>query len=151
MSRIEIHDNALHARMLGADVVRAHLRTLTIPLAAIRAASVGIPAVALKEPATFWGSYDAGEMIVGNVEGHHGSRGSFFEVRNPERAVTLELAQGRFEYVVLEPSNTDPERVVRDLREALGHPLPEAHLPPDLMVEVHPVAPAEGDAVTRAS
>lgn len=151
MSRIEIHDNALHARMLGADVVRAHLRTLTVPLSAIRAASVGIPAVALREPATFWGSYDVGEMIVGNAEGHQGHRETFFEVRDPARAVTLELAQGRFEYVVLEPSNTDPERLVRDLYAALGHPLPAAHLPPDLMTEVHPVAPVDGAAIARNS
>jgi hypothetical protein len=133
MSKIEIHDRALHATLQGGDVVRAHLRTLSIPLGAIEAVSIGIPAVALREPSTLWGSYDAGEMLVGNVEASEGGRESFFEVRNPERAVTLELSRGRFAFVVLEPTNTDPERLVRDLRAALGHPLPEAHLPPDLM------------------
>lgn len=151
MSNIEIHDGALHARLLGADVLRAHLRTLTVPLGAIRGVSVGIPAVALKEPATFWGSYDAGAMIVGNADGYQGHRESFYEVRNPARAITLELSQGRFEYIVLEPSNTDPARLVYELREALGHAIPEAHLAPDLMTEVHPVDPAVGAAVSGRS
>lgn len=143
MSKIEIRDRALHATLQGGDVVRAHLRTLSVPLSAIEAVSIGIPAVALREPSTLWGSYDAGEMLVGNVEASEGGRESFFEVRNPERAVTLELSRGRFAFVVLEPSNTDPERLVRDLRAALGHSLPEAHLPPDLMPGRRPLPPAD--------
>jgi len=138
MSKIEIRDHALHATLQGGDVLRAHLRTLSVPLSAIEAVSIGIPAVALREPSTLWGTYDAGALLIGNVEGADGGRESFFEVRDPQRAVTLELSRGRFAFVVLEPSNTDPERLVRDLRAALGHPLPEAHLPPDLM----PGAPA---------
>ena len=141
MSQIEIVDHTLRAQLLGADVVRARLRTLTIPLTAIRAVSVGIPALALKEPAVFWGSYDAGEMIVGNAEAHDGHRASFFEVRDPARAVTLELARGHFEYVVLEPSNTDPGALVDAIREALGHPLPSADVPPDLLDDTRPTTP----------
>lgn len=119
MSNIEIHGALWMRGPLGADVLRAHLRTLTVPLGAIRGVSVGIPAVALREPATFWGSYDAGEaMIVGNADGYQGHRESFYEVRNPARAITLELSQGRFEYIVLEPSNTDPARLVRAARGA---------------------------------
>jgi len=135
MSKIEIQGDMLEATMQGADVLRAHRRTLRVPLSAIEAVSVGIPSVVLREPAMLWGNYDVGEMLVGNVDAPDGQRESFFEVRNPARALTLELSRGRFAFVVLEPSNTEPEQLVEALDIARGHTLPDAKLPPDLMPE----------------
>lgn len=142
MSQIEIRENVLRASFEGADVARTRRLSLEIPIGVIRAVAVGIPAVALREPASFWGSYDVGTMLVGNEDSSSDRRESFYEVRHPERALTLELDRGRFEYVVLEPSNVDPAALVAQLQQLLGHSLPQAALPPGLMSEVHAVDPA---------
>lgn len=150
MSQIEIRENVLRASFEGADVARTRRLSLEIPIGVIRAVGVGIPAVALREPASFWGSYDVGTMLVGNEDASSDRRESFYEVRHPERAITLELQRGRFEYVVLEPTNVSPEDLAAQLRAALGHELPEAALPPGLMPEVRPVDPAPAEPAEHA-
>lgn len=142
MSQVEIRENVLRASFEGADIARTRRLSLEIPIGVIRAVAVGIPAVALREPASFWGSYDVGTMLVGNEDSSSDRRESFYEVRHPERALTLELDRGRFEYVVLEPTNLDAAALVAQLQAILGHSLPTAALPPGLMSEVHPVEPA---------
>lgn len=142
MSQIQIRQNMLTAEFEGLDMARARRLSLKIQLEAIRAVSVGIPAVALREPAKFWGNYHSGEILVGPEDAYDGHRESFYEVRHPERAITLELSHGRFEYVVLEPSNVEPQSLVLQIEQVLGHQLPGAQLAPGLMDGEHPVEPA---------
>lgn len=135
MSEVHIHDALVDAHFSGVDAVRAHRFSLKIPLSAIRSASVGIPAVALRETSLFRGNYHIGDILIGPEGGQEGHRETFYEVRHPERAVTLELAYGRFEYVVLEPTNVTPALLISQIEAATGRHLPAAHLPPGLMGE----------------
>lgn len=153
MSQIQIRQNMLTAEFEGLDMARARRLSLKIPLESIRAVSVGIPAVALREPAMFWGNYHSGEILVGPEEAYEGHRESFYEVRHPDLAITLELSHGRFEYVVLEPSNVDPKSLVLQIEQILGRHLPGAQLAPGLMESEHPTEPKSfsGAGRTHAS
>lgn len=142
MSEVAIREGCLEVRFSGLDAARAHRLSLKIPVSAVRSASVGIPAVALREPAKFWGNYHAGEILIGPEDAYDLHRESFYEVRHPERALTLELSVGRFEYVVLEPVNLSAEALIAELERAIGRRLPPAELPPGLMTEVHATDPA---------
>jgi hypothetical protein len=138
MSTIEIVDGHLVAHFTGADVVRARRFTLKVPLEAIRAVKVGIPAVALKEPSMLWGTYDLGELLIGSEDALIGHRECFYEVRHPAWAITLELSRGRYEYVVLEPANATPDVIVGRIEAALGRRLPDDARAPGLMSEPPP-------------
>lgn len=144
MSEVVIHDAMVEVRFAGVDALRAHRFSLKIPLTAIRSASVGIPAVALRETSLFKGNYHIGDLLIGPEGAREGHRETFYEVRHPERAVTLELGYGRFEYVVVEPTNVTPALLISQIEGALGKHLPAAALPPGLMSDDHAARSALG-------
>jgi len=121
MTRVEIQDDRLIARIQGVDKVLALKSELTIPLAHVKGASVSAPDVRRR-----WGSLlrmhvpgtDLPYVVMAGtfvfLDGEH----AFWDVHDPDRTVVIELDHERFAKLVLEVA--DPQATAAAINAALA-------------------------------
>jgi hypothetical protein len=123
MTRVEIQDDRLVARIQGLDQVLALRSELSIPLTHVRGAAVSPPEVRqrwrnplrLKVLATDLPYVVmAGSFIF--LDGEH----AFWDVHDPDRTIVVELDHERFAKLVLEVD--DPQATVAAIDAAIAGP-----------------------------
>ena len=123
MTRVEIQDDQLVARIQGFDQVLALSSELRIPLAHVRGATVSPPEVRrrwrnplrLHVPAT-----DVPYLVMAGsflfLDGEH----AFWDVHDPDRTIVVELDHERFARLVLEVE--DPQATAAAINAATAEP-----------------------------
>ncbi|HEX9096224.1 MAG TPA: hypothetical protein VF990_08995 [Candidatus Dormibacteraeota bacterium] len=121
MTRVEIQDDQLVARVQGLDQVLALRSELSIPLAHVKGAAVSPPEVRRR-----WGNplrahvpgTDVPYVVMAGsflfLDGEH----AFWDVHDPDRTVIIELDHERFAKLVLEVS--DPESTAAAINAAVA-------------------------------
>ncbi|NNH75575.1 hypothetical protein HLB23_37970 [Nocardia uniformis] len=91
-------------------------RRVVIPLSEVRGVELD-PELARKPRGIRFGGTYLPRVITAGTYLHKGKR-TFWDVRNPEKAVVIELSDGKYARVVVEVER--PDRVVSKLRTAIG-------------------------------
>ncbi|HXN04689.1 MAG TPA: hypothetical protein VN895_07640 [Candidatus Acidoferrum sp.] len=124
MTKVEIQDDQLVARIQGLDQVLALSSELRIPLTHVRSAAVSPPEVRrrwrnplrLHVPGT-----DMPYVVMAGsflfLDGEH----AFWDVHDPDRTIVIELDHERFARLVLEVE--DPQATAAAINAATGEPL----------------------------
>jgi hypothetical protein len=116
MVEISIADETLHLEVQGWDKLWALKSRLTIPLARVRSVRAD-PEVArdwwhgIRAP----GTELPGVITAGTF--YQQGRRIFWDVRRPENTIVLELADDRYDQLIVEVD--DPQRVVGEIKAAL--------------------------------
>jgi hypothetical protein len=121
MTRIEIQDDRLVARIQGLDQVLALRSELSIPLAHVQGAAVSPPEVRKRWGNLFRAHVPATDVpyvvMAGSflfLDGEH----AFWDVHDPDRTVAIELDHERFAKLVLEVE--DPQATVAAINGAIA-------------------------------
>jgi hypothetical protein len=121
MTRIEIQDGQLVARIQGLDQVLALRSELSIPLAHVQGAAVSPPEVRKRWGNLFRAHVPATDVpyvvMAGSflfLDGEH----AFWDVHDPDRTVAIELNHERFAKLVLEVE--DPQATVAAINAAIA-------------------------------
>jgi hypothetical protein len=121
MTKVEIQDDRLIARIQGLDQVLALRSELSIPLAHVQGAAVSPPEVRKR-----WGNLfrahvpatDVPHVVMAGsflfLDGEH----AFWDVHDPDRTVAIELDHERFAKLVLEVE--DPQATVATINAAIA-------------------------------
>jgi hypothetical protein len=123
MVRIEIQPHELIIQFPGAKALLAMRSRLTIPLTHIVNVRMQPPEARFDETIVEGnrgiGTYIPGKIAVGSVYTRDGN--AFYAVRDPERAVAIDLRDEPFSQVVVEVEAEEPEVWVRRLVRAMRH------------------------------
>jgi hypothetical protein len=123
MTKVEILDDQLVARIQGFDQVLALRSELSIPLAHVKGAAVSPPEVRKRwrnllrahVPAT-----DIPYVVMAGsflfLDGEH----AFWDVHDPDRTIVVELDHERFAKLVLEVE--DPQAIAAAIKAAIAEP-----------------------------
>ena len=121
MTTIDFEGHDLVVRLHGIDRLYAWRSVVRVPLMHVTDARV-LPAgedfdhvVGGGEPTI---TYSFGKVIVGSIDTPNGR--TFFDVRDPGRAVTIDLEGEQHEHLVVEVAGETPERAVARILEARG-------------------------------
>jgi hypothetical protein len=121
MAQVELTDNRLAIRLERADRLWAFRGQLEVPLDHVAGVEVDpeqarVPWSGL--PVRNAGSWAPGVLAAGSVR--HEGEWAFWDVRDPERAVIIHLADERFARLVVEVD--DPAATAATIRQAIdGH------------------------------
>ena len=123
MTKVEIQDGRLIARIEGLDQVLAFKSELSIPLAHVKGAAVSLPDVRRRwrNPLRIrlLGSDMPYVVMAGSfvfLDGEH----AFWDVHDPDRTVVIELDHERFAKLVLEVE--DPQATAAAVNAAVAGP-----------------------------
>jgi hypothetical protein len=126
MASIEITRDELIVHIHGWNKVLAMRGTLRIPMARVRAARAHPREANFDEVIVeSWrgvGTYVPHKVAAGFV--HLADGTSFYDVRNPERAIAVDVDHDKMRHVVIEIDNEAPEDAVRRIQGAIGAPPP---------------------------
>ncbi len=129
MASLALHDHSLVVRLEGVDRLLAMRGSVTIPLGHITGVT-GRPDLSkmmfMPAGTQFRGEQRAGHFVVGTVVMADGTGKVFLDVRDPARAVSLELARDDYRQVVFEPDDRSPEEAKAFIDAALGHRTPSS-------------------------
>ena len=121
MTKVEIQDDRLIARIQGLDQVLALRSELSIPLAHVQGAAVSPPEVRKRWGNLFRAHVPATDVpyvvMAGSflfLDGEH----AFWDVHDPDRTVAIELDHERFARLVLEVE--DPQATVAAINAAIA-------------------------------
>jgi hypothetical protein len=121
MTKVEIQDDRLIARIQGLDQVLALRSELSIPLAHVQGAAVSPPEVRKRWGNLFRAHVPATDVpyvvMAGSflfLDGEH----AFWDVHDPDRTVAIELDHERFAKLVLEVE--DPQATVAAINAAIA-------------------------------
>jgi len=121
MTKVEIQDDRLIARIQGLDQVLALRSELSIPLAHVQGAAVSPPEVRKRWGNLFRAHVPATDVpyvvMAGSflfLDGEH----AFWDVHDPDRTVAIELDHERFAKLVLEVE--DPQATVTAINAAIA-------------------------------
>ena len=121
MTKVEIQDDRLIARIQGLDQVLALRSELSIPLAHVQGAAVSPPEVRKRWGNLFRAHVPATDVpyvvMAGSflfLDGEH----AFWDVHDPDRTVAIELDHERFAKLVLEVE--DPRATVAAINAAIA-------------------------------
>jgi hypothetical protein len=121
MTRIEIQDDRLIARIQGLDRVLALTSELSIPLAHVKSAAVSPPEVRRRWRNPLRAHVPGTDMpyvvMAGSflfLDGEH----AFWDVHDPDRTVVIELDHERFAKLVLEVE--DPQATATAINAAVA-------------------------------
>ena len=119
MATIEIAHDQLHVDLKWYEKVFAWRGTLSVPLLHIASVEVGaeIPE-AVGVGGHFHGTYVPGSRLEGTKDHADGSH-SFFDVRDPKKALTIHLKHDEYKKVVVEVDDQDPQAVADRIRKAV--------------------------------
>jgi hypothetical protein len=120
MARLEITEKQLVLHMSFLDSFLSLRGSLTVPLEhVIRAEArptIEIPGDPYQDH--FWGTYVPERVLAGSWRSPHGE--VFYDVRDPSRAVGIELSAEHFQQVVVELGDEAPEDAVERIEQALA-------------------------------
>jgi hypothetical protein len=123
MVTIEVEDDTLVVCLRGWDKVRALRSKLVVPLRHITGVRAH-PREAFFDDAIVnssrgVGMYVPGKLAIGTVE--LGDGRAFFDVRDPQRAIAIDLAHEPLHHLVLEVEGESPEAAVQRIENAVWH------------------------------
>jgi len=131
MASIEITRDELVVRIHGWDKVLAMRSTLRIPLSRVRAARVRPKEANFDDVIVeTWrgvGTYVPHKIAAGLIYLADGP--SFYDVRNPARAIAVDLDRENMRHVVVQIDNETPEEAVRRITAAIAAPVSIASRP----------------------
>ena len=122
MATIEISDQSLTVHVEGFDQLRAMTRTLTVSLAHVTrvVAAPDLHAIMYMESGTaFRGVHRPGALVVGTLHPAHSTGYVFCDVRDAQRAVSIELRDHECARMVIEVSDETAEHLKRRIDEAV--------------------------------
>jgi hypothetical protein len=123
MVRIEIQPHKLSIHFPGANALLAMRSRLAIPLSHVVDVRLQPPEArfddTIVEGNRGIGTYVPGKIAVGSVYTREG--GAFYAVRNPGRAIAIDLRDEPFSQLVVEVETEEPEVWVRRLVRAVRH------------------------------
>jgi hypothetical protein len=126
MVQIEIKDRQLIIHVKGFDKVLSMRSQISVPLAHVTHVTPRPAFVIAGEDAYFTGTYLPGRLVAGTSDLPEGKGLVFCNVRDPSRAISIELANDRFYRILVEVSNETPEQTVERIDDALRGVLPRA-------------------------
>jgi hypothetical protein len=122
MASIEITRDELIVRIHGWNKVLAMRGTLRIPMSHVRAVRVRPKEAHFDEVIVeSWrgvGTYVPHKVAAGFLYLADGT--SFYDVRDPERAIAVDVAHESMRHVVVQIDNEAPEDAVRRIEQAMG-------------------------------
>lgn len=115
MAIIDIAHDHLHISLKWYEKVLAWHGSVTVPLLHITSAEAGaeVPdmgGVGVGDDAGFHGTYVPGAHVEGTQDLPDGSH-CFFDVRDPDKAVTIRLGHDKYRCIVVQVDNREPEEV----------------------------------------
>ena len=125
MARIDIVDGQLHVRMQGVHRVLAFKSAVTVPLEHVRSVTVRpdlrqwVGWKLLRLP----GTAIPGVIIAGSYY-RIGDGWYFFDVRDPQRSIAINLTDEHYKTIVVQVDEETPEAAARRIEAALraaGH------------------------------
>lgn len=116
MADVRIEGRNLVVEPQGWHKVWAMKRSVVIPLGDVRGVALDPELARKPKGIRFPGTY-LPRVITAGTYIHDGNR-IFWDVRDPEKAVVIELSGGKYAQVVVEVEH--PDRVVSKLRTATG-------------------------------
>lgn len=122
MATIEISDQSLTVHVEGFDQLRAMTRTLTVSLAHVTrvVAAPDLHEIMYMESGTaFRGVHRPGALVVGTLHPAHSTGYVFCDVRDAQRAVSIELRDHECARMVIEVSDETAEHLKRRIDEAV--------------------------------
>lgn len=123
MVRIEIQPHELIIHFPGANALLAMRSSLAIPLSHILNVRMQPPEARFDETIVEGnrgiGTYIPGKVAVGSVYTRDGN--AFYAVRDPARAIAIDVRDEPFTHLVLEVETEEPEVWVRRLVRAMRH------------------------------
>ncbi|WP_031509382.1 hypothetical protein [Streptomyces megasporus] len=117
MARVTVTDDTLTVEMEGLDKLWAFKGRLRIPLANVRGAARDPGIVHEYKGIRAPGTHIPGVIVAGTY--HRGGERVFWDVKNPDKAVVIELADERYARLVVE---VDDPRATVDLIRRAGRP-----------------------------
>ncbi len=123
MVSIEIADHELIIHNLGWDKILAFRGEVRVPLAHVadvraRPAEAYFDEVIIDPSIQGIGVYRPGKAAIGTVALRDGR--SFYNVRDPRRAIAIDLIGERLRHLVVEVEGEAPEATVRRIEKAVG-------------------------------
>jgi hypothetical protein len=116
MANIELIDQTLSVKITGIDSFLSFTSQIGIPLRHIVKASLDNA-----EAREFWKGIKAPGMSFGSItvgSFHKHNEWVFFDVHNPDQAITIELTDEHYKRLVIEVDN--PEATVNTINEAIA-------------------------------
>ncbi|NXY94129.1 hypothetical protein HYE82_06910 [Streptomyces sp. BR123] len=114
MARITVENTALIVTVEGLDKLWALKSRLEIPLANVRGATHDPGIIRDRKGVRAPGTHLPGVITAGTW--HHEGERIFWDVRNPEKAIVIELADVRYTRLIVEVDN--PRAVVTLIEQA---------------------------------
>jgi len=116
MARVSVDDGDLVVDVEGMDKLWALKSRLTIPLANVRGATADPGIVREGKGIRAPGTYLPGVIVAGTF--HHDGERVFWDVRDPAKAVVIELVDEHYARLVIEVA--DPSSTVDLIESAVG-------------------------------